>query len=160
MTISIADLCADLPIATFAPGEVLMAEGERSGRLYVLLDGALEITKGGFQINLVSDRGAILGEMSVLLDLPHTATVRAVSAASAYVSEGGEGFLRSNSNVTYLLAQMLAQRLQGVSGYLVDLKRQFEDEASHLGVVDEILESLVHEQRQVFTPGSDRDPGY
>lgn len=160
MTRSIADLCADLPIATFAPGDVLMAEGETSGRLYVLLDGALEITKGGFQINLVSDRGAILGEMSVLLDLPHTATVRAVSACSAHVSEGGEVFLRSNPEVTYLLAQMLAQRLQGVSSYLVDLKRQFEDEASHLGVVDEILESLVHEQRREFTPGSDRDPGY
>ena len=90
MTPTIADLCADLPVMTFAPGEVLMAEGETSGRLYVLLDGAVEITKGGFQINLVSDRGAILGEMSVLLDLPHTATVRAVSACSAHVSLGGE----------------------------------------------------------------------
>lgn len=153
----IADLCDDLPIVTFEPGEVLLAEGERSGRLYVLHEGTAEILKGDFQINLVSDRGAILGEMSVLLDMPHMATVRAVTPVSAHVSEGGEAFLRSHSDIAYLLGQVLAQRLHGVTTYLVDLKRQFEGEASHLGMVDEILESLVHDQRQDFTPGSDRD---
>ena len=132
MTPSIADFCADLPIATFDAGDALMVEGETSGRLYVLIDGAVEISKGGFQINLVSDRGAILGEMSVLLDTPHTATVRAVTACSAYESKGGESFLKGRPEATYMLAQILAQRLQGVTGYLVDLKRQFKDESNHL----------------------------
>lgn len=159
MPLSIADLCADLPISSFNAGEALLVEGETSGRLYVLIDGTVEIVKGGFQINMVSDRGAILGEMSVLLNTPHTATVRAMTAGSAYVSEGGESFLKARPDAAYLLAQVLAQRLQGVTSYLVDVKRQFEDESSHLGVVDEILESLVHEQRRDFTPGSDRDPG-
>ena len=86
-------------------------------------------------------------------------TVRAVTACSAYESKGGESFLKGRPEATYMLARILAQRLQGVTGYLVDLKRQFKDESNHLGVVDEILESLVHEQRRAFTPGSDRDPG-
>jgi CRP/FNR family transcriptional regulator, cyclic AMP receptor protein len=156
---TILDLCRELPIATFEPGDVLLAEGKTSGRLYVLIDGAVEITKGDFQVNVVSDPGGILGDMSVLLDLPHTATVRALSHATAYVSEGGDAFLRSHKEIAYVLARMLAHRLNGVTGYLVDLKRQFQDEDSHLGIVDEILEALVHQQGPDFTPGSDRDPG-
>jgi hypothetical protein len=51
---------------------------------------------------------------------------------------------------------MLAQRLNGATTYLVDLKRQFEGQASHLGMVGEVLETLMHQQGEVFTPGSDR----
>lgn len=156
---SIADLCQDLPTEVFEPGDILLAEGSTSGHLYVLLDGTVEILKGDFHINEVSDRGAVLGEMSVLLDVPHTATVRAVTRTTARVTEAGAAFLHSNNEIAYQVARMLAHRLSGVSSYLVDLKRQFEDEESHLGIVDEILESLVHEQTSRFTPGSDRDPG-
>lgn len=157
---SIADLTHDLPVIDFQPGDVLLAEGARTGRLYVLLDGTVEIVKGDFQINLVSDRGAVLGEMSVVLDMPHMATVRAVTAGRARVSDGADAYLAAHPELSYLLAQVLAQRLHGVTTYLVDLKRQFEDEHSHLGMVDEILESLVHQQRTEFSAGSDRDPGY
>ncbi len=156
---SIADLFQALPIATFEPGAVLIAEGKTSGRLYVLVDGAVEILKGDFQINVVLDRGAIFGEMSALLDIPHMATVRALTRCTAHVTEGGDAFLQSHKEIAYLLAKVLAQRLNGVTTYLVDLKRQFEDHKSHLGMVDEILETLLHQQRQTFTPGSDRDPG-
>ena len=87
------------------------------------------------------------------------ATVRALGTCSAHVVEGGEAFLASHQEIAFHLARMLAQRLHGVTSYLVDLKVQFEDQAGHLGMVDEILETLVHEQRSDFTPGSDRDPG-
>jgi hypothetical protein len=88
------------------------------------------------------------------------ASVRAVKPTQAYVSECGADFLRAHPEAAHLIAQMLAQRLNGVTSYLVDLKRQFENHKSHLGMVDEILETLLHEQRSDFTPGSDRDPGY
>lgn len=146
-------------MVTFQPGDVLLAEGATSGHLFVLIEGEVEIWKGDFRINRVSDAGAILGDMSVLLGIPHMATVRARSACSAYVTEAGNEFLQSQPEITFQLAKMLAQRLHGVTTYLADLKAQFEDEASHLGIVDEILETLVHQQRPTFTPGSDRDPG-
>ena len=158
MSPSIADLCQALPTASFAEGEVLLAEGQSTGRLYVLAEGIVEILKGDFQINLVSERGAIFGEMSVLLDMPHMATVRAVTPCQAYVTEDGDAFLQSQPEIAHQLAKTLAQRLNGVTSYLVDLKRQFEDQAGHLGMVDEILETLVHDQRPPFSPGSDRDP--
>ena len=155
---SIADLTQDLPTQTFEPGAILLAEGGSSGRLYVLVDGAVEILKGDFQINLVSDRGALFGDMSALLAIPHMATVRTVTRSTVRVIEGGEDFLRTHQEISFHLAKMLAERLHGVTAYLVDLKAQFEDNQDHLGMVDEILESLVHQQPQAFTPGSDRDP--
>ena len=155
---AVADLTQDLPTQTIEPGAILLAEGASSGRLYVLVDGAVEILKGDFQINLVSDRGALFGDMSALLAIPHMATVRAVTRSTVRVIEGGEAFLQSHQEIAFYLAKMLAQRLHGVTSYLVDLKAQFEDHEDHFGMVDEILETLVHQQPQDFTPGSDRDP--
>ncbi len=143
---------------TFAAGDDLLAEGAATGRLYVLAEGTAEILKEGFRINLVSEPGAILGDMSILLDIPHMATVRAVTPCTAFVTNDGGAFLKSHPEVAYALAEMLAQRLNGVTSYLVDLKRQFEGETSHLGMVDGILETLLHKPRTRFTPGSDRDP--
>ena len=157
---NIADFCEGLPVSAFEPGDVLIPEGPPTGRIYILIEGMVEVVKGDFQINLVAERGAMFGEMSAMLDEPHMATVRAVKPSRAYVSEGGAAFLREHPERAYLVAQMLAQRLNGVTGYLVDIKSQFEDQKNHLGMVDEILEALLHEQRREFTPGSDRDPGY
>lgn len=157
---SLADFCQDLPVSSFAPGVVLLGEGQATGRLFVLIEGEVEIVKDGYQINTASDHGAVFGEMSALLGLPHMATVRALTPCRAHVIEGGAAFLNSNKEFAYGLAQLLAHRLHGVSTYLVDLKRQFEDRSDHLGMVDDILETLVHQQRTDFTPGSDREPDY
>lgn len=160
MDAEILDACRHLPVAAFQPGDIVLAEGQTTGRLYILAEGMVEVAKGDVQINQVSDPGAIFGDMSVLLGIPHMATVRALTACRAYVSDDGPVFLKSHPEMAYGLARMLALRLNGVTSYLVDLKHQFEDHDGHLGMVDEILESLVHQQRTEFTAGSDRDPGY
>ena len=51
----------------------------------------------------------------------------------------------------------LAERLDAATTYLVDLKRQFEGHSNHLGMVGEVLESLIHQQHEEFTPGSERE---
>jgi CRP/FNR family transcriptional regulator, cyclic AMP receptor protein len=155
---TIADYCGALPVAAFAAGQDLLTEGGQTGRFYVLIEGAVEVLKGDVQINVVSDVGAVFGEMSVLLGMPHMATVRAVGSARAHVVDDGAAFLEQHPDVSAALARLLAQRLHGVTTYLVDLKKQFEDESSHLGMVDEILEALLHDQPRDFTPGSDREP--
>jgi len=156
----ILDLCDSIPVRTFEPGAILLAEGDRSGLLYILIDGDVEIVKGDFQINIVSDPGALFGEMSVLLDLPHMATVRALSPCRAHEVGDGNEFLKAHQEIAYHLAQLLARRLHGVSTYLVDLKQQFSSHENHLAMVDDVLETLVNQQHQRFIPGSDRDPGF
>jgi CRP-like cAMP-binding protein len=157
---SFEDFCGDLPLIAIPPGQALLGENEYSGRLYVLWEGVVEVVKRGVQVNVVTERGAIFGEMSALLGAPHMATVRALTPCQVRVIEGGDAFLQMHPELSYVLAKLLAHRLNGVTSYLVDLKRQFESHSNHLGMVDEILEALAHEQKREFTPGSDRDSDY
>lgn len=143
---SILEYCKDQPQKSFAVGDVLLHEGRRAGMLYVLIEGQVEIVKRGVQINVVGDRGAIFGEISVLLNVPHMATVRAVTPSRLYVIDKARRFLEVHPDLAFHIAKLLGQRLRLVTTYLVDLKKQFEQHEGHLGMVDEVLESLVHHQ--------------
>lgn len=152
---SILDYCTGLPRQTLPADSVLLGEGETSGRLYVLEEGTVEVLRNGTQVAIIDEPGSVFGEMSVLLDLPHTATVRTVSPVSAVVFNDAGMFLRSHPEIAFLLGRLLAERLNAATSYLADLKRQFADHSDHLGMVGEVLESLIHQQHEEFTPGSD-----
>lgn len=149
------DHCRGCERRELAPGTVLLHEGERSGRLFVLATGCLEVFRGEVEIALVDDPGAVFGEMSALLDIPHTTSVRAVTAVVVQVVENPADYLAANPSLALPIARLLARRLQSVTSYLVDLKRQFGDRDDHLGMVEEVLESLTHEQGRSFIPAKD-----
>ena len=86
------------------------------------------------------------------------ATVRALTDTTLFVAADAKAFLESHQEIALNLARLLAKRLHSVTSYLVDLKRQFEDQQSHLSMVDEVLETLVHHQGVESEPGSDRHP--
>ncbi len=152
---SLLDYCRELAQIDVASGDVLLREGERSGKLYVLAEGTLEVFRGEVEIAHVAEPGAVFGEMSVLLDLPHTASVRAVTPAKLYVIENASEFLREKPGVALPIASLLARRLQNANNYLVNLKLQFQDRKDHFGMVDEVLESLIHQQDEDFVPADD-----
>jgi CRP/FNR family cyclic AMP-dependent transcriptional regulator len=145
------------PIAIPA-GTTLLSEGQRSGILYVLEAGEVEISKGDFQVALISLPGTVLGDISVLLDAPHTATVKTAVDSRLYVIDAPLEFLRAHPEAALDIAQLLAERLHAMTTYLVDLKKQYEGSEDHFGMVDEVLETLSHAQRSGHTPGSERDP--
>jgi CRP/FNR family cyclic AMP-dependent transcriptional regulator len=64
-----------LPIRTFETGEVVLAEGTKTGRLLFLIQGAVEVSKDGWHIARVDKPGAVFGEMAALRDQPHSADV-------------------------------------------------------------------------------------
>jgi CRP-like cAMP-binding protein len=150
---SILEKCAGVPRKQLAPGTVLLSEGETSGRLYVLAEGSVEVLRGDTQVALIGEAGSVFGEMSVLLGRPHTATVRAASPVSADVFEDAESFLKSHPEIAFFLGRLLAERLNAATTYLVDIKRQFEGHGNHLGMVGEVLETLIHQQHEEFMPG-------
>jgi len=155
---NILSFCQGLPERQAAAGEVLLTEGDKTGLVFILIDGAVEIMKGTFQVHATAEPGAVFGEISALLDIPHTATVQTLTPCRLYVVTQAEVFLQSHQEITYYLAKLLAQRLYSVTTYLVDLKSQYEDRSDHLGIVDEVLESLLHQQDETFEAGSDRCP--
>jgi len=150
--------CEKLPLRTFGPQEVVVEDGRRSGLLFILVSGSVEVVKGDVQVSVISQPGAFLGEMSVLLDAPHMATVRTLETSSFHVADDPEAFLHSNPAIAMELARMLAGKLNLVTSYLADLKHQFADSGDHLEMVDEVLEGLLHHQGRKVVPGSDRCP--
>ena len=66
----ILEKCAGVSRKQFAPGTVLLSEGETSGRLYVLAEGSVEVLRGDTQVALIGEAGSVFGEMSVLLNRP------------------------------------------------------------------------------------------
>jgi len=154
---SILDKCAGAPRRRFAPGAVLLSEGETSGRLYVLAEGSVEVLRGDTQVAMIAEPGSLFGEMSVLLGRPHTATVRAVSPVGVYEFEDAVSFLKSNPEIAFFVGKLLAERLNAATTYLVDLKRQFEGQGNHLGMVGEVLETLIHQQSEEFISGPEAE---
>jgi CRP/FNR family transcriptional regulator, cyclic AMP receptor protein len=155
---TVLELCESLPLRSFAAGETVMAEGATDSLLYILVEGAVEIVKSDVQINTVAEPGAFFGEVSVLLGMPHMATVRALRPCAFRVADDPPAFFRTNPPIALAVAAVLARRLHTVTTYLIDLKRQFESHDSHLSLVDEVLESLIHHQEPQAEPGSDRHP--
>jgi CRP-like cAMP-binding protein len=155
---SVLSFCQGLPERRFTAGEVLLAEGGEDQYLYVLIEGEVEVVKAETRVNTQSEAGAIFGELAALLDIPHTATVRALAPSRAYFIADAPDFLHAHPDLAFLLATLLAKKLNSITSYLVDLKNQFQDQQDHLGMVDEVLETLLNQQVEDHAPGSDRYP--
>lgn len=139
-------LCAALPVQACEAGATLLEEGGRSGCLFVLIEGKAGVFKGETCIATIAQPGAVFGELSVLLNQPHSATVRCLAPSRFHLVENSLAFLCANPEFTLHMSRLLAHRLHAMTRYLVDLKAQYEDRADHLGMVDEVLESLLHHQ--------------
>ena len=153
------DHCSELPIENFANGTVLLPEGATTDLVYILAEGRIEILRGNTQVAVLDEPGGPVGEMSILLGIPHTATARALGDIKVHVIENAAAFFRGHPELSWLVARLLAGRLNAATTYLVDLTRQFAGSGDHLEMVGEVLESLIHQQEREFHPGSDRDPG-
>jgi CRP-like cAMP-binding protein len=116
---------ATLPIASFGAGETVIAEGTKTARLLILKRGAVSIVKAGIEIAKVSEPGAVFGELSALLDLPHTADVRTLETSEFYVAEAAE-LLGQEPVALLYVAIVLARRLDRANQALIELKHQLQ----------------------------------
>jgi CRP-like cAMP-binding protein len=156
---AILDACSGLPQAEFAEGEWLIREGASGGRLHVLVAGEVVVLKGDTEVTRISDPGAVFGEMSALLDLPYSASVRALGPVRVRLAEDGAGFLAANPAVALHTARILARRLHAATAYLADLKAQFADQKNHFAMMDRILDTLIERQSsRAPQPGKEADP--
>ena len=151
-------LVEGLPRRSLAEGDTLLAEGTRSGRLFVLLNGALRIEKGGVPITSISESGACVGEISLLLDVPATADVVAAEPTTVAVVDDAERVLASDPSASLALAKLLATRVQHMTTYLADIQHQYADHEGGLGMVNAVLGSLMHRSGARSALRSERDP--
>ena len=76
----------------------------------------------------MAEPGAVFGELSVLLDRPHTADVRAVATSQFHVVDAAT-LLWCDPIALLYLAAVLARRLDSANRRLIELKRRFRPES-------------------------------
>jgi CRP/FNR family cyclic AMP-dependent transcriptional regulator len=151
-------LAQDSARRQLAAGEALVVDGAAVDALFVLLEGGLRIEKAGTTIATVTEPGTCVGEMSLLLGVPATADVIASEPSVVAVVEDAAAMLTGESGLALALAQLLAARLQVMTSYLADIKRQYADHEGGLGMVDVVLDSLMRTSGNRTRLGSERDP--
>jgi CRP/FNR family transcriptional regulator, cyclic AMP receptor protein len=133
-----------LPLATYQAGENVLTAGSRTGQLLILKKGAVSISKEAVEIAKVAEAGAVFGEISALLDQPHTADVRALESSEFYVADAAS-LLVQDPIVLLHVSAILAQRLNRANQALVELKSQIHagQPPSEIGKTVQKIEELL-----------------
>ncbi|MGA2247486.1 MAG: cyclic nucleotide-binding domain-containing protein [Verrucomicrobiota bacterium] len=142
---TILELVAGHRVENFEAGGIVVEQGATSGPLWVLVHGEVEVLRDNVRVAKAYEPGNIFGEMSVLLGGCHHVTIRALKPSSFVVVKNPRQFLESSAEASLHLAALLAARLNTLNKYLVDLKQQYEGH-DHIGMVDEVLNTLMHHQ--------------
>ena len=114
---------AGLPATKYPAGENLLTAGSKTGKLFFLKSGAVEVTKDGVQIAKVSAPGAVFGELAALLDQSHTADVRTLEQSEFLIADAST-LLAIDPAVALYLAAILARRLDSANRELLEIKHQ------------------------------------
>jgi CRP/FNR family cyclic AMP-dependent transcriptional regulator len=138
---------AALPLAIYQAGETVLAEGSRTDRLLILRKGSVAVVKEGIEIAKVTEPGAVFGEISALLDCPHTADVRALTTSQFHVARPAD--LQDPAALFYVAA-ILARRLDGTNRTLVELKSEIHDKPR--SVLDKTIKKM---ERLLSASGAD-----
>lgn len=151
------ELSAHLPEVTLAPGETLLREGESTGSLWILVSGALQVRKGKVLINSITQPGALVGEMSLLLGSGYSATVRASQVTVLRQAVDGRALMASDPAIMWQVAVGLAERLDFVTSYLADLKVQYGD-APGMSMVTQLITQIAERHGSAGEPGPAAQP--
>ena len=130
---------AAFPLASYGAGETVFSEGTKTGRLLILKTGLVSIIKGGTEIAQVAEPGVIFGEISALLDQPHTADVRTLEPSQFHVADAA-AFLVNPAALLYV-ATTLARRLDGTNQAFLELKAQLKA-GEPPGLIDQTVERI------------------
>ncbi|GAB4331313.1 MAG: hypothetical protein Kow0099_02590 [Candidatus Abyssubacteria bacterium] len=132
----------------YLPDVTIFNEGETTSEMYILLKGKVEILKNNKRIAVVEEEGSYLGELSTLLGLPRTATVRTLASCTFVVVSADRvtDFFTSSPALSLKLARMLADRLAKMNVGYVQLEEKIDKLAARL---KETQERLSKRERQV-----------
>jgi CRP/FNR family transcriptional regulator, cyclic AMP receptor protein len=107
-------------IRKFCPGELILQEGQISSGCFIILNGQVEVIKS-FNTNrqrilATLGEGEIVGEMSVIDEEPHSATVRASQDTQCIMIERWDfkAQMQAYPEIALQLLPILAKRLRAI----------------------------------------------
>jgi CRP-like cAMP-binding protein len=132
----------DFPLREFAPGEAVLSQATTTGHLLFLREGVVDVALEDVFIARVAEPGAVFGDVSFLLEQPHSAMVVAAEPSSFYLLEDPERFLEVEPRVAIYVARVLARRLNAVNHLLVEARRRIEEPDRPPAYLRETLERM------------------
>ena len=117
----------------FPKGHTLAKEGDVEQSLFILIKGRIGIFKGDIKIAEFSQKGTIMGEMSIILNEPRTADIKTLEDSHvAIINAGLKDLITDHPEISEKLMKTLAQRLNKTTkdywtlaekvNYLADVK--------------------------------------
>lgn len=96
----------------FISGEVIANEGEKAKAFFVLVEGKVGVYKNGNKIAQFEKPGEIVGEISLILNKPRTAEIKALADSSLLIVSGElDEIIRMYPDISKKLIKTLAERL-------------------------------------------------
>ncbi len=113
---------------SFSAGEKIFEQDGTDGHLCILVKGELQVQRDGRTVGVVAEPGAILGEMSLILGVPYTASVLATSDATLAVipREKLKEVVGRIPAFSVRMMRTLARRLQQTNQRLADLESTYD----------------------------------
>ncbi|MBZ0114351.1 MAG: cyclic nucleotide-binding domain-containing protein [Thermoanaerobaculia bacterium] len=108
---------APVPSAKYDAGSFIFEEGDLGTEMYILQEGEVEVLQqfdGKEEILAVLEKGDFLGEMSILEDLPRTASARARTDITVICINGTtfDQMLKSRPEIAVRIMRKLSRRLR------------------------------------------------
>jgi MFS family permease len=97
------------------PGTMIVREGDAGDRFYIVAEGTVEVSEGGFPVSELA-AGGYFGEIALLRDVPRTATVAAKTSVVLYALDR-EDFLAavtSHAPSAEAAEEVVSSRLAGM----------------------------------------------
>ena len=112
-------------LVTHPMGEIIFSEGEIGNEMYIIQTGTVELVKTiGKETRVLAtlEKGDFFGEMSVLEDLPRTASARAKTDVELVRINGAtfDSMLKGNTEIAIRMMRKLSRRLREVTQLLED----------------------------------------
>ena len=115
-------------------GEILFSEGDLGTDMFIIQSGTVELLKaigGQTRVLATLDKGDFFGEMSVLEDVPRSASARAKTDVELVRINGAtfDAMLRGNPEIAVRMMRKLSRRLREVTAVLEEaVGRQVHEE--------------------------------
>jgi uncharacterized protein YhbP (UPF0306 family) len=114
-------ISATLQRVNAGPDEVIARAGGPAEKLFIVIDGEVEVRRespGAPESITIIGPGELFGEMSVLVDKPRAATVRALKPTTLLALDGEtfRGLIAQSLGTTSAFDQVLRQRLENLQG--------------------------------------------
>lgn len=109
---SVADFCKR---AQFRTGENVVTQGDRSARLYIVVDGTADVFVHGAKVDAIGP-GDYFGEIAVIDEQPRAATVTATSPVSALslANFNVKRLVRNVPDIGYKMLRKACERIRAL----------------------------------------------